>query len=73
MILVQIHQRENLVDPFLCRVFVGGQLDHVSSHVVDRLNNLQHFVVRDQPIIVDVVQLESPYGHTRYERINVVS
>lgn len=60
VILVQVHQREDLVDALLRRVLVGRQLDHLPGHVVNRLDDLEHFVVGDEAVVVDVVQLESP-------------
>lgn len=49
-----------------CGILVGGQLDHLSRHVIDRLDNLEHLVVRDQAVVVDVVQLERPCASFEY-------
>jgi hypothetical protein len=60
VVLVQVHQREDLVDTLLGGVLIGRQLDHLTRHVVNRLNNLEHLVVGNEAVVVDVVELESP-------------
>ena len=41
-------------------VFVCWELDHLSCHPVNRLDNLKHLIVGDGAIFINVVQLESP-------------
>lgn len=41
-------------------IFILWQLDHLSSHFINRSYNLEHFVVGDIAILIDVVQLERP-------------
>lgn len=63
MVVVQVHEGKDLVDALLGRVLVRRELDHLARHVVDRLDDLEHLVVRDEAVVVDVVQLERPCGH----------
>jgi len=49
----------------LGRILVLGKLDHLTGHLVNTPDDGQHLVVGDVPILVDVVQLESPYRRCR--------
>lgn len=42
-------------------VLIFGKIDHLIGHLVDRSDNLEHFVVGDKPVAVNVIELESPY------------
>ena len=42
------------------RVLVSRELDHLASHPVDGLDDLEHLVVGDGAVLVDVVELEGP-------------
>ena len=42
-------------------ILVLGQSDHLSRHLVYRSHNLQHLIVGDIPVLVDIVQLERPW------------
>jgi hypothetical protein len=44
----------------LWRLLVRGQLDHLPGHLVDGPNDLEHLVVGDEAVTVDVVELEGP-------------
>ena len=44
----------------LGRVFVHGELNHLTGHLVYGLDDLEHLLIRDEAVSVDVVQLESP-------------
>ena len=61
-VLVLIHERKDLGDTLLGGLLIWGQLDHRSDHLVDRIHNLQHLVVCDHVVVVDIVQLECPYN-----------
>jgi len=41
-------------------VLVRWELDHLSCHPVDGLDNLKHLIVGDGAIFINIVQLESP-------------
>jgi hypothetical protein len=41
-------------------VLVFWKLDHLMGHLVDGPDDLEHLVVSDGPIAVDIVQLEGP-------------
>jgi len=43
-------------------VFVGGELDHLTGHLVDGSDDLEHLVVGDEAVLVYVIELESPCG-----------
>jgi len=43
------------------RILVLWQPDHLPSHLVDRPYDLQHLVVGDISILVDIVKLECPW------------
>jgi len=60
VVVVEVHEGKDLVDALLGRVFVRRELDHLARHVVNGLDNLEHLVVRDEAVVVDVVQLEGP-------------
>lgn len=55
----QLAQRSNEANLF-GRVLVGGQLDHLPGHLVYGPHNLQHLVIGDETIPVNIVQLERP-------------
>ena len=42
------------------RILVFWKLDHLIGHLVDGADDLEHLVVGDGPIAVDVVELEGP-------------
>ena len=48
------------ISHLLWGVLVSGQFDHLASHFVYCLDNLQHLVIGDSAIAVNVVQLERP-------------
>jgi hypothetical protein len=41
-------------------VLVFGELDHLIGHLVNSPYDLEHLIVGDRPIAVDVVELEGP-------------
>ena len=41
-------------------IFVNGELHHLTGHLVYRLDDLEHLLIRDEAVSVDVIQLESP-------------
>lgn len=73
VVLVQVHVAEDLIDTLLGRVLVLGEGDHLARHLVDRAHNLEHLVVRDEAVLVDVVELEGPcvisFAMTDWEKI----
>lgn len=42
-------------------IFILWQLDHLSSHFINRSYDLKHLVVGDVTILVNVIQLERPF------------
>lgn len=59
-VLVLVHHVEDLGDPLLRGVLVLWQLNHAADHLVDGVHDLEHLVVGDVPVVVDVVELEGP-------------
>lgn len=50
-----------MLEPYLFRgVLVIWEPDHLSCHLVDGADYLQHLVVGDVTVLVDVVQLKRP-------------
>jgi len=59
-VLVSVHIPKYLVHTLFGRVFVSGELDHLTSHLVDGGDDLEHLVVGDEAVLVNVIQLECP-------------
>ena len=47
-------------------VFICGELDHLTGHLVDGSDDLEHLVVGDEAVLVYVIELECPYGGVRW-------
>lgn len=60
VVLVQVHVAEDLVDALLGRVLVFWERDHLARHLVYAADDLEHLVVCDEAVLVDVVELERP-------------
>ena len=43
-------------------VFVSGEFDHLTGHLVDGSDDLEHLVVGDEAVLVYVIELECPCG-----------
>ena len=56
----RVHLSKYFVDPFFGRVLVLRQIKHVSHHAVDSVHNVDHFLLRDVTIVVQVIQVEGP-------------
>jgi hypothetical protein len=41
-------------------VLIRWELDHLPSHLIDGSYNLEHLLIGDKAVTVDVVELESP-------------
>ena len=42
-------------------ILISGQPDHLAGHLVYRLDDLEHLIVRNGAILVDVIELERPW------------
>lgn len=42
-------------------IFILWQLDHLSSHFINRSYNLKHLIVGDVTVLVNIIQLERPF------------
>ncbi len=56
----RVHLREDLVDALLGGVLVLGQVEHVAHHAVDGVHDVHHLLLRDEAVVVQVVQVERP-------------
>lgn len=54
-VLVGVHVLEDLLYPLLGGVLVRWQTVSRTGHLVDGLYDLQHLVVRDQAVLVDII------------------
>lgn len=50
------------------RILVLWELDHLIGHLVDGADDLEHLLIGDRPVAIDVVQLEGPWKYTEEER-----
>ena len=51
---------EDAVDVLSCRVVVNAGFSETTHHVVNRTDDVQHFIFRDLSITIDVIQVEHP-------------
>ena len=49
-----------VIEDLFGRVFVSGEIDHLTSHLVDGSDDLKHLVVGDEAVLVYVIELECP-------------
>lgn len=57
---VSLSVKGNLTRLLWC-ILIGGQLDHLTRHLVNGLHDLKHLIVCDSAVLIDIVQLECPW------------
>ena len=59
-VLVGVHLSEDLLRSFLRRRFVLGHLHHRANHPVDRPDDFQHLLFRNESVPIEIVHVERP-------------
>ena len=60
-----VHLREDFFNPLLWGILIFRQVHDVANHAINSIDDIDHLLLSDKPIIVKVIQTESPWKRSR--------